>query len=139
MDNGQERAWCAGTIPILSTSDFQSEVGGVFGEIGGELPAKFGRRFSSFFYWGKSSEAFSTKTPPQTSPSNFTTRFWVVAGPTILSKKKSLREFGLNFGVQAILRVAPRVAQRIGFSHKLGRECHSKNCSENTPEFRELL
>ena len=66
----------------LSTSDFQSEVGEVFGEIGGELPAKFGRRFSSFFYWGKSSEAFSTKTPPQISPSNFTTRFWVVAAPT---------------------------------------------------------
>ena len=65
----------------LSTSNFQSEVGEVFGEIGGELPAKFGRRFSSFFCWGKSSEAFSTKTPPQISPSNFTTRFWVVAGP----------------------------------------------------------
>ena len=32
---------------------------------------------------GKSSEAFSTKTPPQISPSNFTTRFWVVAGPII--------------------------------------------------------
>ena len=27
----------------VSTSDFQSEVGEVFGEIGGELPAKFGR------------------------------------------------------------------------------------------------
>ena len=66
----------------VSTSDFQSEVGEVFGEIGGELPAKFGRRFSSFFCWGKSSEAFSTKTPLQISPSNFTTRFWVVAGPT---------------------------------------------------------
>ena len=66
----------------VSTSDFQSEVGEVFGEIGGELPAKFGRRFSSFFSWGKSSEAFSTKTPPLISPSNFTTRFWVVAGPT---------------------------------------------------------
>ena len=68
---------------IISTSDFQSEVGEVFGEIGGELLAKFGRRFSSFFCWGKSSEAFSTKTPPQISPSNFTTRFWVVAGPII--------------------------------------------------------
>ena len=32
---------------------------------------------------GKLSEAFSTKTPPQISPSNFTTRFWVVAGPII--------------------------------------------------------
>ena len=31
---------------------------------------------------GESSEAFSTKTPPQISPSNFTTRFWVVAGPS---------------------------------------------------------
>ena len=47
----------------------------------GKLLAKFGRRFSSFFCWGKLSEAFSTKTPPQISPSNFTTRFWVVAGP----------------------------------------------------------
>ena len=55
----------------VSTSDFQSEVGEVFGEIGGELPAKFGRRFSSFFCWGNSSEAFSTKTPPQISPANF--------------------------------------------------------------------
>ena len=52
---------------------------------GGELPAKFGRRFSSFFCWGKLSEEFSTKTPPQISPSNFTTRFWVVAGPYINS------------------------------------------------------
>ena len=65
---------------------FQSEVGEVFGEIGGELPAKFGRRFLSFCCWGKSSEAFSTKTPPQISPSNFTTRFWVVAGPTKAGK-----------------------------------------------------
>ena len=67
-------------LPNVSASDFQSEVGEVFGEIGGELPAKFGRRFSSFFCWGKSSETFSAKTPPQISPSNFTTRFWVVAG-----------------------------------------------------------
>ena len=44
-----------------------------------------------------------------------------------------------NFGVQPIPRVAPRVAPRIGSSHKLGRECHSENCSENAPEFRELL
>ena len=68
---------------MLSTSDCQSEVGEVFGDLGGELPAKFGRRFSSFFCWGKLSEAFSTKTPPQISPSNFTTRFWAVAGPRI--------------------------------------------------------
>ena len=36
---------------FLSTSDFQSEVGEVFGEIGGELPAKFGIIFSSFLCW----------------------------------------------------------------------------------------
>ena len=61
---------CSGASPnvknasqkkTLCTSDFQSEVGEVFGEIGGELPAKFGRRFSSFFCWGKSSEAFPPK------------------------------------------------------------------------------
>ena len=75
----------------ISTSDFQSEVGKVFGEIGGELPAKFGRRCLSFFCWGKSSEAFSTKTPPQISPSTFTTRFWVVAGPSFKSQYHSFR------------------------------------------------
>ena len=36
-------------VRYLSTSDFQSEVGEVFGEIGGELPAKFGRRFRASF------------------------------------------------------------------------------------------
>ena len=46
---------------------------------------------------------------------------------------------GWNFGVQPIPRVAPRVAPRIGFSHQLGRESHSESCSENAPEFRELL
>ena len=46
-----------------------------------ELLAKFGKRFSSFFCWGKLSETYSTKTPLQISPSNFTTRFWVAAGP----------------------------------------------------------
>ena len=30
-------------LQTLSTSDFKSEVGEVVGEIGGELPAKFGR------------------------------------------------------------------------------------------------
>ena len=82
-----------GKVPgNLSTSDFQSEVGKVFGEIGGELPAKFGRRFSSFFCWGESSEAFSTKTPPQVSPSNFTMRFWVVAGPRYPEGARKVRE-----------------------------------------------
>ena len=46
---------------FLSTSDFQSEVGEVFGEIGGELPAKFGRRFSSFFCWGNRQKHFPPK------------------------------------------------------------------------------
>ena len=38
---------------IVNTGDFQSEIGKVFGEIRGELLAKFGRRFSSFFCWTK--------------------------------------------------------------------------------------
>ena len=46
---------------LLSTSDFQSEVGEVFSEIGGELPAKFGRRFSSFFCWENSQKHFPPK------------------------------------------------------------------------------
>ena len=45
----------------VSASDVQSEVGEIFGEIGGELPAKFGWRFSSFCCWGKSSEHFPPK------------------------------------------------------------------------------
>ena len=45
----------------LSTSNFQSEVGEVFGEIGGELPEKFGRRFSSFFYWENRQKHFPPK------------------------------------------------------------------------------
>ena len=54
-------------------------------------------------------------------------------------EKRRSENLGWNFGVQPIPRVAPRVAPRIGFSHRLGRECHSESCSENTPEFRELL
>ena len=63
---------------FLSTIDFQSEVGEVFGEIGGELQAKFGRRLSSFLCCENRQKHF----PPQISPSNFTTRFWVVVGPS---------------------------------------------------------
>ena len=74
--------------PILGTSDFQSEVGEVFSEIGGELPAKFGRRFSSFLCWEN-----RQKHPPQISPSNSTTGFWVVAGPTILWAPGKMRSF----------------------------------------------
>ena len=46
---------------FLSASDFQSEVGEVFGEIGGELPAKFGRRFWSLFCWGNRQKHFPPK------------------------------------------------------------------------------
>ena len=45
----------------IGTSDFQSEVGEVFGEIGGELLAKFGRRFSSFFCWENRQKHFPPK------------------------------------------------------------------------------
>ena len=48
-------------VITLSTSDFQSEVGEVFGDIGGELPAKFGRRFSSFFCWENRQKHFPPK------------------------------------------------------------------------------
>ena len=41
--------------------DFQSEVGEVFGEIGGELPAKFGRSFSSCFCWENRQKHFTPK------------------------------------------------------------------------------
>ena len=46
---------------LVCTSDFQSEVGEVFGELGGELPAKFGRRFSSFFCWENRQKHFPPK------------------------------------------------------------------------------
>ena len=64
----------------VSTSDFQSEVGEVFGEVGGELPAKLEGDFRASFA-GKIVRNIFHQTPPQISPSNFTTRFWVVAGP----------------------------------------------------------
>ena len=55
--------WGVGVVRIIykHNSDFQSEVGEVFGEIGGELPAKFGRRFSSFFCWEKRQKHFPPK------------------------------------------------------------------------------
>ena len=112
-------------------SDFQSEVGEVFGKIGGDLTAKFGRRFSSCFCLGKSSEAFSTKTPPQISPSNFTTRFWVVAGPTKDQRRKihpkqatqnikvHLNEFFWTISVGFLTRVTGKKAKvRANFSKK---------------------
>ena len=54
---------------------------------------KFGKRFSSFFCWGKIIRSiFPSKTPPQISPSNFTTRFWVVAGPKIYAVQNWILE-----------------------------------------------
>ena len=64
---------------------------------------------------------------------------WRAGTTPNFDEKKCSENLGWNFGVQSIQRVAPRVAPRIGFSHKLGRECHSENCSENAPEFRQLL
>ena len=78
--------WTFCTSPLrstnISTSDFQSEVGEVFGEIGGELPAKFGRRFSSFFRWESRQKHFPPKLHRKFHHQNFTTRFWAVVGPT---------------------------------------------------------
>ena len=69
--------------------------------------------------------------------------FWC-AGTTVtlILKKKNSENLGWNFGARSIPRVAPRVASRIGFSHKfrswvpfreLLREMHqnSESCSEN--------
>ena len=50
-----------GARTCIGTSDSQSEVGEVFGEIGGELPAKFGRRFSSVFCWENRQKHFPPK------------------------------------------------------------------------------
>ena len=63
------------------TSDFQSEVGEVFRRNWWRTSGEVWKEIFELLLLGKSSEAFSTKTPPQISPSNFTTRFWVVAGP----------------------------------------------------------
>ena len=58
---GSSRAEILKIVRNLSTSDFQSEVGEVFGEIGGELPAKFGTRFLSFFCWENCQKHFPPK------------------------------------------------------------------------------
>ena len=55
------RSESGGRSKNISISNFQSEVGEVFGEIGGELPAKFGRRFSSFFCWENRQKHFPPK------------------------------------------------------------------------------
>ena len=66
---------------FLSTSDFQIEVGEVFRRNWWRTSGEVGKEILELLLLEKSSEAFSTKTPPESSPSNFTTRFWVVAGP----------------------------------------------------------
>ena len=74
--------------------------------------------FSGHSLWGQK------KTHKQNSPQN----------PGTIPGKFCLRVlfFMCFFSLPTIPRVAPRVALRIGFSHKLGRECHPENCSENT-------
>ena len=61
------------------------------------------------------------------------------AGTTPILRKKRSEKLGWKFGLKPIPRVAPRVAPRIAFFTRLGRECNSESCSENSPEFRELL
>ena len=111
--------------PKIGTSEFQSEVGEVFGEIGGELPAKFGGRLSSFFCWGKSSEVFSTKTLPQISPSNFTARFWVVAGPTKISKESRVAKQGGFHSRCNHARMSLRASLSLYVSRPLGNSANT--------------
>ena len=80
--NGRNKFHLGYTRKFLSIGDFQSEVGEVFGEIGG-TSGEVWKEIFELLLLGKSSEAFSTKTPPQISTSNFTTRFWVVLGRAI--------------------------------------------------------
>ena len=63
--------------------------------------------FRASFCWGKSPEAFSTKTPPQISPSNFTTRFWVVAGPKKRNSSPKLEKC-CGFGGRNVPHAWPR-------------------------------
>ena len=92
----------------LSTSDFQSEVGEVFGEIGGELPAKFGRRFSSFFCGGNRQQHFPPKLhrkfQHQTS----------LQGSGLWRALKSVHS-ALNI-------TCPKEAQKRGFGHTSGEQ-----------------
>ena len=69
----------------MCTGDFQSEVGELFGEIGGELERRSlaGKIFELLCAGEVRQKHFPGGTPPQISPSNFTTRFWVLASPTI--------------------------------------------------------
>ena len=53
--------------------------------------------------------------------------------------KKTLREFGLKLWGPSNSESRSGSCSENRVSHKLGRDCHSENCSENTPEFRELL
>ena len=46
---------------------------------------------------------------------------------------------GWNFGLPLFPGVAPRIAPRIGFPCDLRPESNSESCSDNAPEFRELL
>ena len=73
---------------FLSSSDFQSEVGEVFGEIGGELPAKFGRQIFELLLLGKIVRSIFH----QNSTANFTAKLHYEVlgggGPYISSQSK---------------------------------------------------
>ena len=81
-------------------------------KLSAKLVANFRRSlegdFRVSFAGGKSSEAFSTKTPPEISPSNFTTRFCVCGGPTnlALSSPERVRR---TMSCQISLRVSSQV------------------------------
>ena len=65
------------------------------------------------------------------------------AGTTPISSKKTLREFGMKVwrptNSESRSESRSESCSEMGFSHKLCCECHSESCSENAPEFRELL
>ena len=94
----------------VSTSDFQSEVGEVFGEIGGELPAKFGRRFSSFFCWENRQKHF----PPKLHRKSLTIKLdCEVLGCGGLRKVQNDKspDFSSNFRPEFLLRIFPECCE----------------------------
>ena len=62
--------------------------------------------------------------------------FWRAGTTPIL--KKALREFGLKFRRPTNSESRSESCSENRFTF-FGGDCHSENCSEKTPEFRELL
>ena len=61
---------------------------------------------------------------------------------TTPNSKEMLREFGVRFWRPTNSKSRSESCSEHsvkGFSHSLGRECNSESCSEDTPEFQELL